>query len=83
VLAELTAQLAPLGISPALSATYPMHPSTLAYEHVMARPGRALCVEVRRDLLAEPFAPFAQMRMGEAKVARLAEPLAHAVLRWW
>jgi hypothetical protein len=63
--------------------TYPLHPSTLAYDHVMARPGRALCLEVRRDLVADPFEPFAQMRIAPAKVDRLAVPLAAALLKWW
>jgi predicted N-formylglutamate amidohydrolase len=63
--------------------TYPLHPSTLAYEHVMARPGRALCLEVRRDLLANPFQPFEQMTIAPAKVDRIAVPLAAALLRWW
>ena len=49
----------------------------------MARPGRALCVEVRRDLLAEPFAPFAQMQIGAAKLERLVAPFVHALRRWW
>lgn len=65
------------------SATYPLHPSTLAYDHVMARPGRALCLEVRRDLLAAPFDPFVQMTIGDQKVARLARPIANALRRWW
>ena len=65
------------------SATYPLHPSTLAWDHVMARPGRALCLEVRRDLLADPFEPFAQMHIAAAKVDRLAGPLATALRRWW
>ena len=63
--------------------TYPLHPSTLAYDHVLARPGRALCLEVRRDLLADPFEPFAQMRIAPVKVTRIAVPLAAALLRWW
>ena len=63
--------------------TYPLHPSTLAYDHVLARPGRALCLEVRRDLLADPFEPFAQMRIAPAKVSRIAVPLAAALQRWW
>jgi len=63
--------------------TYPLHPSTLAYDHVMARPGRALCVEVRRDLLADPWEPFAQMRISPVKVERLAVPLADALRCWW
>ena len=64
------------------SATYPMHPSTLAYDHVIARPGRAICVEVRRDLLADPFTPFAQMTIGVQKVERLAGPFANAMRRF-
>jgi hypothetical protein len=74
------------GVAPipvAESATYPLHPSTMAWEHVMARPGRALCLEVRRDLLADPFEPFREMRIGADKVARLADPLAAALRRWW
>jgi len=63
--------------------TYPLHPSTLAYDHVMARPGRALCLEVRRDLLANPFQAFEQMKIAPAKVERIAVPLAAALLRWW
>jgi hypothetical protein len=65
------------------SETYPMHPSTLAWDHVQRRPGRALCVEVRRDLLADPIDPFAEMHIGDAKVTRLADPLARALLAWW
>ncbi|MDB4959780.1 MAG: hypothetical protein JWO36_7349 [Myxococcales bacterium] len=65
------------------SATYPLHPSTLAWDHVMARPGRALCLEVRRDLLADPFEPFAEMKIGASKVDRLSVPLAAALRRWW
>ncbi|HEX2691676.1 MAG TPA: hypothetical protein VHN14_33935 [Kofleriaceae bacterium] len=79
----LRGELAEGGIVLAESATYPLHPSTLAWGHVMARPGRALCVEVRRDLLADPFEPFVQMRIGAAEVDRLAAPCARALRRWW
>lgn len=83
VLAALRANLASLDVPVAESETYPMHPSTLAWDHVQRRPGRALCVEVRRDLLADPFDPFAEMCIGDAKVARLADPMARALLAWW
>jgi predicted N-formylglutamate amidohydrolase len=83
VVEALRAELAPLGIAPADSATYPLHPGTLAHDHVVARPGRALCIEVRRDLLADPFEPFAEMRIAAAKVDRLAAPMARALRRWW
>lgn len=83
VVEALTRSLGALGIAVADSATYPMHPSTLAFEHVTRHPGRALCLEVRRDLLADPFDPFVEMKIGPAKVARLAAPLAQALRRWW
>lgn len=83
VVKALTERLAALGHAVSESATYPLHPSTLAYQHVLARPGRALCLEVRRDLLADPFEPFAQMRIGEHKVAPLAAAIAEAATAWW
>ena len=83
VVDALRAGLAAHGIGVADGATYPLHPSTLAYDHVLARPGRALCVEVRRDLLADPFEPFAQMTIGDAKVAKLVGPFTSALGRWW
>ncbi|HEU5058663.1 MAG TPA: hypothetical protein VFU21_19150, partial [Kofleriaceae bacterium] len=81
VVEALRAGVAPIPVAD--SATYPLHPSTMAWEHVTARPGRALCLEVRRDLLADPFEPFREMRIGADKVARLAAPLAAALRRWW
>jgi hypothetical protein len=39
-------------------------------------PGRAICVEVRRDLLADPFQPFVEMKISAEKVKKLALPLA-------
>ena len=83
VVDALRAELDAQGIPVADSATYPLHPSTMAWEHVTRRPGRALCLEVRRDLLADPFEPFREMRIGPEKVARLAAPLAASLRRWW
>jgi hypothetical protein len=83
VVATLRRELAALGLTAADSATYPLHASTLAHGHVLAHPGRALCVEVRRDLLADPFEPFAQMTIGAAKVERLVAPFVRALHRWW
>lgn len=62
--------------------TYPLHPSTMAWDHVMARPGRALCVEFRRDLLADPFDPFVQMNICPLKVDRIAAAFARALSQW-
>jgi len=83
VVAELAQSLRLLGVTVADGATYPLHPSTLAWEHVTRFPGRALCLEVRRDLLADPWTPFAEMTIGAQKVDRLAGPLATALRCWW
>lgn len=83
VVEALLERLAALGHTATESATYPLHPSTLAYEHVRSRPGRALCLEVRRDLLAAPFEPFAQMTIGPDKVAPLAVAIAESSLAFW
>ena len=83
VVAALTAGCAALDYAVARGDTYPLHPSTQAHAHVIARPGRTLCLEVRRDLLADPFTPFAEMTISPAQVARLAGPLAAALQAWW
>jgi hypothetical protein len=79
VLKQLRERVAELGWQMGDSTTYPLHPSTLAWEHNAQCPGRTLCLEVRRDLLADPFEPFAQMQICPDKVARIAKPLAEAL----
>jgi len=79
----LESSLKAAGVAMAHGESYPMHPSTLAHGHVMRWPGRVLCVEVRRDLLADPWTPFAEMTISPTKGARLAAPFADAVARWW
>lgn len=81
LLDALRAALAPLEI--AASATYPLHPSTLAWDHAMALPGRVACLEVRRDLVADPFVPMQPVTIGAAKVAALAGPIARALGVLW
>lgn len=74
----LRAELAAVGVTAEDGVTYPLHPSTIAWQHATRWPGRVLCAEVRRDLLATPFLPFAEMRIGAAAVERLAGPFAAA-----
>ncbi len=83
VVAALEAGLRREGVPLSHGTTYPMHPSTLAHGHVTRWPGRVLCVEVRRDLLAEPWNPFTEMSISPAKVGRLAGAFADAVAAWW
>ena len=52
----------------------------MAYAHSMRYPGRVLCMEINRELLADPFTPFAEMHISERKARRMAAPLAAAVL---
>ncbi|MFO0645446.1 MAG: N-formylglutamate amidohydrolase [Polyangiales bacterium] len=83
VVDALREALSTAGIKVADSETYPMHPSTMAWHYATTWVGRTLCLEVRRDLVADPFEPFAEMRIGAEKVARLAGPIAQAVAAWW
>ncbi len=83
VLAALKAEMSGARFEVADGATYPLHPSTLAWDHVQRKPGHALCLEIRRDLVADPFDPFVQMTISPSKVARLAAPLATALRAWW
>jgi predicted N-formylglutamate amidohydrolase len=83
VVSALQEGVAALGLTVADSATYPMHPSTMAWNFAQAWQGRTLCLEVRRDLVADPFEPFAEMTIGPDKVKALAGPIADALRRWW
>lgn len=83
VVQALTAALSELGLDLGLSHTYPLHPSTMGWEHVMRLPGRAVCLEVRRDLFVRQFQPFAEARILPEKVATLAGPVMAALSAWW
>jgi hypothetical protein len=67
------------GFEVKVSATYPLHPSTLGYASVVRYEPRVACVEVRRDLLVRDFTPLRQLEPDEAKVARVAGALCRAV----
>jgi hypothetical protein len=54
----------------------------LGFHHAARWPGRTLCVEVRRDLLADPWDPFVEMVISPTHTARLAAPLAAAIGAW-
>jgi predicted N-formylglutamate amidohydrolase len=71
-----------LGHEVAVSGTYPLHPTSNAWRYAHAWPGCVVCVEVRRDLVADPFEPFAQMRMSDAAVRAIGGALATALRGW-
>jgi hypothetical protein len=79
----LRAAVEPLGWTVGDSATYPMHPSTVAWHRVAALPSRTVCLEIRRDLLAERWEPFAPMLMNPEKVHTAAHALLRALDAWW
>lgn len=70
-----------LGLEVEENGTYTLLPGTVAATRSRRWPGRVLCLEVRRDLLADPWVPFTEVAIGAAAVARLAAPLASALLR--
>jgi hypothetical protein len=67
------------GFETAVSATYPLHPSTLAHQFAQKYPDRTLCIELRRDLLVPEFTPFAPMPVDAAKVEGIARVLSGAL----
>jgi hypothetical protein len=71
---------ADIGIAVAENATYRLHESTMGYIHSSKYPGQVLCMEINRELLADPFTPFAEMSISERKARRMAVPIAAAIL---
>ncbi|MES2639270.1 MAG: N-formylglutamate amidohydrolase [Myxococcota bacterium] len=82
LLHDLSAGYGALGIEVADGRTYPLHPSTWGFHHGARWPGRTLCVEIRRDFVADPWDPFVEMVIAPDKTARMAGPLAAAIGGW-
>jgi hypothetical protein len=76
---ELIAAYRALGLEATESATYALHPDALGSRWAHRYPDRFLCLEVRRDLLVEVYAPFDEMRVRPDAVERIASPLATAI----
>lgn len=68
------------GFHVARNGSYALHPVTTAFHFSTRHPQRTLCLELRRDLLVRAFTPFAEMVGDPARIARMAVPLARAVL---
>ncbi len=67
------------GLQLTLGATYPLHPVTVAHRWAARWPGRVRCVELRRDLLADPWRPFDEQRISGAAAQRFARALQRAL----
>lgn len=78
---ELLAAYRALGFEATESATYALHPEAQGSRWAQRYPDRFLCLEVRRDLLVEVYAPFEEMRVRADAVERIAWPLAAAIAR--
>lgn len=63
------------GLTAALNQTYYLHPGAMGSVWSARWPGRALCVEVRRDLLVRDWTWNQEMMPLPAAVARAARPL--------
>jgi hypothetical protein len=68
-----------IGIEAAENDTYRLHAETMSHVHSSAHPGKVLCMEINRELLADPFDPFEEMRIGPEKVARMTAPVVAAL----
>lgn len=79
----MQAALTRAGFRHAESEAYALHPSTLAAQLAARHPGRTLCVEMRRDLVAREFTPFAEMAIDPAKADKLAASLCDGLTAWW
>ena len=69
-----------IGVEVAENATYRLHRATMGYVHSARYPGQVLCMEISRELLADPFTPFAEMSISKRKARRMAAPIAAAIL---
>ncbi len=67
------------GLDVAENQAYYLHETTLAHALASRHLGQTLCIELRRDLLARAFTPFAEMHIDPARVERMAAPLALAL----
>ncbi len=75
-------RFAGIGIEVAANVSYKLDTASMGYVHSARYPERVLCMELNRALLADPFSPFEEMRIGVAKVRRLSGPIAEACGEW-
>jgi hypothetical protein len=79
LVADLKRAYAAIGIDAVENETYRLHAETMTHVHSSAHPGKVLCMEINRELLADPFDPFVEMRIAPQKAARMAAPLVAAL----
>ena len=62
------------------NSTYRLDEATLAYVHSHRYTERVLCMEINRELLADPYTPFAEIAISGRKARLMAAPIAAALL---
>ena len=77
----LRAAYAEAGVEAGENATYHLHPATMGMAWAKAHPGRVICVELSRGLVADPFVPFGVSPISAAKIEALAAPIAQVFAR--
>jgi hypothetical protein len=75
VVARLREEYATIGIEAQENATYRLLPVSMGYQYAARYPGQVTCIELDRELLADPFVPFEDSPIGAAKVERMVGPL--------
>src|SRR5207244_2122176 len=80
---RMSAELTAAGYETAISGTYPLHPSTLAFHRAQRYQPRAVCLEIRRDLLLDQFVPFVELQVSPSKVSQVVTPLTRALRASW
>ena len=81
LVAAVRAAYAAIDVEARENATYTLHPATMGYQYARSYPGQVLCVELSRDLLADPFVPFGESPIGPDKVGRMTAPLAQVLVQ--
>lgn len=79
LLEESSTRLREAGFQVEQNHTYRLFQATMGFWHSRRHPERVLCVELRRDLLAETFRPFEAMTISPEKADAFAGPLARAL----
>lgn len=79
LVAAIVQNYAAIGVTATQNATYRLHPATMGYHYARAYPAQVLCMEMSRDLLADPFVPFGESPISPAKVARMSTPVLAAL----
>jgi hypothetical protein len=75
IVVRLREEYARIGIEAKENETYRLMPSTMGHRYADRYPGRVTCIELDRELLADPFIPFEDSPIGVAKVERMVGPL--------